>query len=362
MNSNSEQSIDLPSIIEMDQLKTTFSTNMPDHLNTTSYRANKGVVRKIIHNQKTFLELFNKYQCEVRNLQVTIENKFKKVNVLETRLLDLARMMHNSTNSYLIKKQHNQKLMNKLNKFNSVLNTSFYNHEQSSPEHSEETSFNTITNAYNQYSPLFEPIIDIHVSEEEYGTTNNENDTKSEQSQAVPISTIVSESKSENVNFFLQEECSNSSGSNKNGGRKVSLTISTKTQFMQLVDRCRKCNNLAKEKITENVMALRAKESDTVLGYQCSVDGCSYMHFLRAQVNRHFKNYHSKTCNHCNQRFKRPIDLLIHLNENKISHANINNNNNNNENSSSSAILHITSAIAPNEQETNKTNEQLLLL
>lgn len=82
---------------------------------------------------------------------------------------------------------------------------------------------------------------------------------------------------------------------------------------MQLVEQYKQEGTLVKERLSSTVFMLRRANDYTIIGYQCSIDDCSYMHYLRAQVNRHYKNYHSKTCWQCNQRFKRPIELQLHL-------------------------------------------------
>ncbi|KAF7491000.1 hypothetical protein SSS_01136 [Sarcoptes scabiei] len=118
---------------------------------------------------------------------------------------------------------------------------------------------------------------------------NNQSDVSNESMKITPIKTLV--------------------------GKKLAANIHTKNEFMQMIQRCKQERSLTKEKISANVYMLRCSDDNSILGYQCSIDDCSYMHFLRAQVNRHFKNFHSKICSHCNQRFRRPYELSLHLKE-----------------------------------------------
>lgn len=253
----------------------------------------KGAIRKMIRNQKSFLDIFNKYQCEVKSLQETVETKFKQINIFEEKLLKLAQELNTSSNAYLEKVNTRQQ---NVIKFESSLN-----HKDSYQSNDEFEEFEQNSSLFSPLSSGFmEPIIDIHTSDEneecddhlasDHETINNE-----------------SESADQSVNFRYEKNF-----------RKATYPVTSKTEFVQLVEKFKQNNNLELEKVGENVFALNVREDDTVLGYQCSIKGCNYMHYLRAQVNRHFKNYHSKTCNHCNQRFKRPVDLLIHLNENNL--------------------------------------------
>lgn len=164
---------------------------------------------------------------------------------------------------------------------------------------------------HQQYSEvidsLMEPIIDIHV-------TDDDDIEDEEVKQEFPEVEILPE-----VEGTPDQPISETRSVASNRlTRKVHTHVTSKTEFIKLVDRYSRKDNLIRERVSKNVLALQAKDTDSIIGYQCSIDGCNYMHFLRAQVNRHYKNYHNKTCNHCNQRFKKPIDLLIHLNENKL--------------------------------------------
>ncbi|KAH7639414.1 hypothetical protein HUG17_3447 [Dermatophagoides farinae] len=97
--------------------------------------------------------------------------------------------------------------------------------------------------------------------------------------------------------------------------RKITHNVHSKNEFMQMIERFKEEKTLIRERISSNVFMLRRSPDNSIVGYQCSIDDCTYMHFLRAQVNRHFKNFHSKTCYHCNQRFKKPYELSLHLKE-----------------------------------------------
>ncbi|KAJ6222833.1 hypothetical protein RDWZM_001378 [Blomia tropicalis] len=308
------------------------NSSMIEQNRINGLRAKKGTIRKIIRNQKTFLDLFSKYQCEIRSMQMTIETKFKRLNMLEERLLHLAGAMHTNVNEYLLKRQQSQHMVT-MNRLASMLNRNGLFHELNSEtvtDIDEKSSHNRpLTCSY------LEPIIDIHVNEdEECINLDNSDESEHEFKELVVKEESLSDELNESIETNISQ-CSNDqslksmttttaikvnnvklNGIHKSI-RKATATVSSKTQFMQMVDKYKQNNNLIREKVAENVLALRTRDNETVLGYQCSVDGCSYMHFLRAQVNRHYKNYHSKTCSHCNQRFKRPIDLLIHLNEKK---------------------------------------------
>lgn len=245
----------------------------------------KGAIRKMICNQKNFLDIFNKYQCEVKSLQETIETKFKKINVFEEKLLKLSQELQDSSCSIYLDKDNTHQQ-------NAITFESLSNHNDSYQLES-----NDEFEDFEHTSSVFmEPIIDIHISDENEDELSKDNN----------IQPIENESFEQNASFKYEKN------------RKVAYPVTSKTEFVQLVEKFKQNNNLVLEKVGENVFALNVREDDTVLGYQCSIEGCNYMHYLRAQVNRHFKNYHSKTCNHCNQRFKRPIDLLIHQNENNL--------------------------------------------
>jgi len=315
MDSNSEQCIDLSAIIGIDNMPPIAS--LSEHL-TVGSRGKKGIIRKMVRSQRTFLELFNKYQSEVRNLQLLIEAKFKKVNVLEERLLELARVLQANTTAYLIKKHRSQQMF-ALSKFNQNLNrqrqqlNGFYH--ESTPDQFELDS-DSLTGYGHLANSIIEPIVNIHVSDDESINSENNTEQMQQSTKQVDLSAATYADRSSDSTCPDMEESLQSKHPFK--GRKGTVPVASKTEFMQLVDKFKHSNNLVHEKVAENVMALRARDSDSILGYQCSMEGCNYMHFLRAQVNRHFKNYHSKTCSHCNQRFKRPLDLLIHLNENSL--------------------------------------------
>lgn len=278
--------------------------------------AKRGVVKRLLRNQKSFLDLFNKYQCEVSSLQLTIESKFKKINAIEAKLLKMTRLL-NSAGSYsqvaLSPQTHHfqaelQPMFNSINMFN----------ESSNDQPTEGLPSNC--SGYSQVSSSFmEPIIDIHVNEEEEcsGILPN-GDLHYDQQQ---MEMCLSESEVVASESVLDNE-GETGEVNRNGSkgpqRKDAIPVASKTEFIQLVEKYKQSGNLLCEKVGENVVAMRLRESETLLGYQCTVEGCKYSHYLRAQVNRHYKNYHNKTCSHCNRRFKRPVDLLIHMNENNL--------------------------------------------
>nr|XP_027198078.1 putative uncharacterized protein DDB_G0282129 [Dermatophagoides pteronyssinus] len=105
------------------------------------------------------------------------------------------------------------------------------------------------------------------------------------------------------------------SSSSSSSSRKITQNVHSKNEFMQMIERLKEEKILIRERISPNVFMLRRSTDNSIVGYQCSIDDCTYMHFLRAQVNRHYKNFHSKTCQHCNQRFKKPYELSLHLKE-----------------------------------------------
>lgn len=255
----------------------------------------KGAIKSIIRNQKTFLDVFNKYQGEVRSLQMTVECRFKKLNSLEKRLMELAESIQCDTEQYLKHKQNNKAKQ--------------------------------MSQSYQQYSEvinsLMEPIIDLQVNDMDGSPSVN---TSNQSTNSIEDIERCSEALLNQVDVDVSDEV-NSTVKRANMvntnriSRKMHTHVSSKTEFMKLIDCYKQTNNLVRERVSKNVMTIQTKDTDSIIGYQCSVTGCNYMHFLRAQVNRHYKNYHSKTCNHCNQRFKRPIDLLIHLNENKLTIA-----------------------------------------
>lgn len=263
----------------------------------------KGAIRKMTRNQKNFLDIFNKYQFEVKSLQETVETKFKKINIFEEKLLKLAQELQDSSSNIYLEKDNTHQ-QNTITFDSSPNHNDFYQLESNDEFEDFEHASSVFSSLNNSF---MEPIIDIHINDDE-------NEECDELARDDNIHTIEGESVEQNVNFKYEKNI-----------RKTAYPVTSKTEFVQLVEKFKQNNNLILEKVGENVFALNVREDDTVLGYQCSIEGCNYMHYLRAQVNRHFKNYHSKTCNHCNQRFKRPIDLLIHLNENNLNESFVHN-------------------------------------
>lgn len=257
-------------------------------------------------------------------MQVLMDARFRRLTTLEEKLNGMAMVLQQNQQSQL-KRLESSKIRQQQQQFHhNYINHQNHHHHQLPALHNGHNH-----NHYGQdvLSSFLEPIIDIHVNEEENGECLKEEEVEEEEmEEKVDFKQAMMQNLEANSFNVQSNGVSNGSEENKvdsetlpipvvdaKNVRRSLIQVTSKTEFLHLVEKLRRENNLCREQVAENVYVLRTRDTESILGYQCSVDGCNYMHFLRAQVNRHFKNFHSKACGHCNQRFKKPTELVAHL-------------------------------------------------
>jgi len=169
---------------------------------------------------------------------------------------------------------------------------------------------------------LLEPSILLEEGDNHQNHSERSDDDENSSSMNIPNSSTMDVDDGEGDEEADGEpdmDCELPSGLETNGnsagnGDSIDCASSTnKADFLRCVQLHQSQRNLLKQNCSQNVCVLRSMNSHKVLGFQCAIGNCTYMHQLKAQVNRHIKNYHGKTCTECKARFKNEKELIEHL-------------------------------------------------
>lgn len=331
----------------------TTTTTMPPVSTTNGFLAakpmaaapRKGAIKKMIRTQKTFLETFNKYRCEVRSLQAVVEGRFKRIHQLEERLINMAQTMQSSSQTYLLKRaqiaQRNRKLISTIATMpNNVFHVSggggggastglldaaalaagvrttttcpvVVHNESLESEQSENGAGGAAVDDYDDEDMdmiddqgnnlFFEPIINIQEVDgmvasgsktstmgfDQFLPTTTATATPQVEANIGSMNYAGEAGNGENITVKLANGQANNNTESvvfKPVAKRNTIPVSSKSEFLELINTHQKNNNLVQEQVSENIFALQTIDSESVIGYKCSVRSCNYSHFLKAQV------------------------------------------------------------------------------